>query len=348
MTKKYSNLFQFEIRHSFYENGLSRDFDIKPSPLTQQIMNKLDIRMRPEQSETKLFWGHQELNGEISGPLLSMDKPIVLTFGLQAKQPNFINYTQVDFPSSLDKKFYYPPVTEGTIELAGSTVAFNGMQQLVEFTPPPKGNPIEVSLQNVAGITVFTDTISEEVAQTGKYQLTLSSEEDWGQYKLIFNQGIKEQIIHALPDSLLPITWGVVQFIIPPASAVANTQGFKHQLMFTARETIWRYNIIDQSKSASYDKMVLLRNETADEGATTNPKTLTNGMEATVLTMSSPLPLQERSQEKIELELLQTQTDNTPAKSQLKIQLPTPDAQQIYPERDGDQLRIYSDIYVYM
>lgn len=354
MTKKYSNLFQLEINHSFYQDGLSRDFLIKPSPFTQRMMSKLDVRVKPEPSGMKLYWGHQEQNGETKGPLLQMNSPVVLTFLLEAKNPNFLNYTQIDLADqhTPNEKFYYPPASESTAELEGAKTLFLPAQQLVEFTPPEQEDTkLEVSLKDIASNVIFTETLSAEDAQKGTYALTLSSEEDWGQYKLSFTnittQKTEEKIIHVLPGSLLPTTWAVIQFIVPP-KPVPNADGPIYRLAFTSRDTIWRYNIIDQSKGVAYDDIRLLRNETVSEGVTSAQKTLTNGAEATVLTMSTPLPLQERTQEKIEVELLQKQADDTPAKSLLKMQLPTPDTNRIYPERDGDKLLVYSDLYVYL
>lgn len=358
MSKKYALLYQLEIAHAYYADGVSKDFIIQPSPATQKLMGKLDLHLVASDTGVKIFWGLEERGSEKVSPFLLLDAPLVMIFLLIPQHPTFFNYTELEIPGDSSEVYYYQNELSGSeqTELIGTSVRFAELIQEVTYTPPADATlAVNATLSQVGGAKLFTDTISQEDSQTGSYRVALDAEDDWGKYLLELESTEKGQTLqradlYLLSNSVNAKTWGLLQLIVPPYNAgfPPPEQAASGKISFLPRATTWRYLLVNQSQF-NFDELRLIRNgEIITDTPPTKQKALPNGQEATVLTLPTPLPLLQNNPEKIEVELLDTQGGSAPPKSVYKIQLPLPDAQRIYPEREDGGIKIYSDLFVYL
>ena len=357
---------KLSFNHSFYADGQGRDFRLTASPVTQGLLRKLDIRSRLTPSSMELYWGYEEREGERKGPLLLQDDTLVLTYLLEPTSPSFFNFTDLPFPVSAGDKYYYQallkPEGAGTQHgLEGQEVKMFPLGTVLPYTPPEEATDLDLELINLSGISLGKDQILKEHAKKGLYPVSVTSDNDWGQYTLRASLPSKaggevvfEEPVHFLPDSLLVRCFGIMQFVIPadtiaalPKTEQAASLDLQFSIAFTRRETRWRYYFINQSK-LDYDELQLLEDGTAISDVESAEKKLVNGSMATVLTLPKALPLEERTPKKMSLKILQNLSNGSPKKTVATVALPTPDSSRIYPERSGDDLVIYSDLYVYL
>ena len=356
MSTKYSHLFQIDIHHSYFSNGICPALRIQPSLASQQLMNIYDLRIVASPSGVKIYQGFEDQGTGSANS--KIDAPIVLSFFLQSIDPLFLNYTQLDFAGSDSKIFFantLPSEADGVIPISpANKVTFTSFQPTIQFSPPAEYTSLTVSLYTIAGEKILEGVLNPEDAATGTFQLVIPygiADEGELLLNLETEDGqVQEQSLYVLSDQALLETLGVLQVVVfsSIAQALLYGQGPIYQLGFSPRETFWRYLLVNQSQ-LNFDQLKLIRNgEIITDAPPTKQKALPNGQEATVLTLPTPLPLLQNNPEKIEVELLDTQGGSAPPKSVYKIQLPFPDAQRIYPELEDGGIVIYSDLFVYL
>ena len=365
MVKQYSPLLGLTIKHSYYRDGLSRDFRLSPSPVTAAVLSKLDIRTSANASGLELYWGYEMQDDIARGALKAHTEDLVLTFLLESTNPIFFNFTDLTFPQSAQHKYYYQAHYSASDDptptiLEGHEVEMFPTPGVLSFTPPDGAVDLEAELVNLAGQPLGADTITKNDSGKVQYPIVLSAADDWGQYRikctdLATATSTASDVVHILPDQFLMRCFGLVQIIIPaaeirllsPPSASSLAENYpQFAIEFDKRSTYWRYNIINRNNLA-FDRLQLIADGQEVGVRSMREKELADGSKATELTLQHMLPLEEVPTTKIKLRLLQ----DTPAgetKALHEVSLPVPDAHRIYPERSGGDLIIYSDIFIYL
>lgn len=127
----------------------------------------------------------------------------------------------------------------------------------------------------------------------------------------------------------------------------------EYSFAFTARNTIWRYYLIDQG-NMGYGEFQLLdhasRQPLAPPADTPVTVPLPDGSKAVVLTSGSAIPLRQRPGQRFQLRMTSTSSGRSAA---IDLNLPSADAARISrdesPPPDASEAPIfYSDVYVYL
>ncbi|WP_367391961.1 hypothetical protein [Lewinella sp. LCG006] len=348
MLTKYSHLFQIDIHHSYFSNGICPGLQIKPTRISQQIMNAYGIRMKNSPSGVVIY---QAVEDQGTGNNESKIKaPVVLSFSLESSDPLFLNYTQMDIAES-DAKIYFsstlPSEADGLIPISPKNkVTFTSIQQTIQFSPPPENTALTIKLYTIAGEKIYEEVLSPEDAARGTFQLVIPDEGELLLNLETEDGQVQEQSLYVLSDRVHSYNLlGVLQIVVFPsvAQALLDGQGPVYQLDFSARKTTWRYYFIDRGQNG-FDQFKLFKNgEALTEVGGPEAVQLPGGQTAQVMTLQSPMALQERPSDKIELEV------SGGSQSLIKLQLPSPNVNRITPGKDENGQQVfYSDIYVYL
>lgn len=123
MNLRYKIFFSVEIRHDYYTDTRSHDFEISPSAETVSVLrgqgmlfkmvgNRLIVLMRVDDSDK---------------PLSDLSKSGKLTFFMKLTNPHFNNFTNLDYHPSKSKKFYFSNANQSKI---GSDLYLNSKIQV--------------------------------------------------------------------------------------------------------------------------------------------------------------------------------------------------------------------------
>jgi hypothetical protein len=350
MSTKYSHLFQIDVLHSYFSDGLSPTLQIQPTPVSQRIMKNHDLRMAASPSGVKIYQGFEDQGTDSANS--KIDAPIVLSFFLKSSDPLFWNYTQIDVSERASKIFFtntLPSEADGVIPVfPANKVTFTSFQPTIHFSSPAEGDSLTVSLYNIAGEKILDEVPSPEDATTGTFQLAIPDGTDEGELLLNLETEdgqLQKQSLYVLShQALLETFLGILQIAVLPsvAQALLDGQGPIYQLSFSPRETIWRYYLI--SSSSAFDQFKLFKNGEVLADVT-GPETvqLPNGQEAQVMTLQSPIALQQRPGDRLEMEV------SSGSQGPFKIPLPSASADRIALGQDENGQQVfYSDIYVYL
>ena len=349
MSTKYSHLFQIDIHHSYFSNGICPALRIQPSLASQQLMNIYDLRIVASPSGVKIYQGFEDQGTGSANS--KIDAPIVLSFFLKSIDPLFLNYTQLDFAGSDSKIFFantLPSEADGVIPISpANKVTFTSFQPTIQFSPPAEYTSLTVSLYTIAGEKILEGVLNPEDAATGTFQLVIPygiADEGELLLNLETEDGqVQEQSLYVLSDQALLETLGVLQVVVfsSIAQSLLYGQGPIYQLGFSPRETLWRYHFVPTTDD--FSQFRLFKNgEALTEVSGPTARPLPDGKEAQVMTLQSPIALQQRSSERFELEVASSQ-------GQVNIPLPSADANSITPGQDENGQQVfYSDIYIYL
>jgi hypothetical protein len=351
MSTKYSLLFQIDVLHSYFSDGMSPTLQIQPTPISQQIMKNYDLRMVTSPSGVKIYQGFEDQGTGSANS--KIDMPIVLSFFLKNGDPLFLNYTQLDFAGRDSKIFFantLPSEADGVIPISpANIVSFTSFQPIIHFSPPAEYTSLTVSLYTIAGEKILEGVLNPEDAATGTFQLVIPNGiADEGELLLNLETEdgqVQEQSLYVLSDQALLETLGVLQVVVfsSIAQSLLYGQDLIYQLGFSPRETLWRYHFVPNTSDA-FDQYKLFKNgEVLTEVSGPTARPLPNGQEAQVMTLQSPMALQERPSDKIELEA------SGGSRGQFTIPLPSADAKRITPGQDENGQQVfYSDMYIYL
>lgn len=349
MSTKYAHLFQIDVLHSYFSDGIGRTLKIQPSPVSQQIMSTYDLRMVDSPAGVKIYQSFEDQG--TAGANSKIDAPIVLSFFLKSSDPLFVNYTQIDVFEKYSKIFFtntLPSEADGVIPISpANNVPFTSFQPTIHFSPPAEYTSLTVSLYTIAGEKILEGVLNPEDAATGTFQLVIPNGiADEGELLLNLETEdgqVQEQSLYVLSDQALLETLGVLQVVVFPsiAQSLLYGQGPIYQLSFSPRETLGRYHFVPSTDD--FSQFRLFKNgEVLTEVSGPTARPLPNGQEAQVMTLQSPIALQQRSSERFELEVASSQ-------GSYKIPLPSPDANRITPGQDENGQQVfYSDMYIYL
>lgn len=111
MNLRYKILFSVEIKHDYYTDNRSDDFEISPSAETVSVLkgqgmlfkmigNKLIVLVRVDDSDK---------------PLIDIDRSGKLTFFMKLANPHFNNFTNLDYHPSESKRYYFSNANQSKI-----------------------------------------------------------------------------------------------------------------------------------------------------------------------------------------------------------------------------------------
>lgn len=99
---KFDILFKIELLHKYFSNGLCKDFMIRPSVETRDVINGQGMIVK--QYGNQLYAGIQSDGDK---PFKPIEDGLQMTFFLQLNNPLFFNYTNLPFTFSSGKVYYF-------------------------------------------------------------------------------------------------------------------------------------------------------------------------------------------------------------------------------------------------
>ena len=103
---KYKQLFDLEIRHSFYIAGRSGDLELIPTARCMAMLNNHGLKFLPGQAGGKVFAKVETVAGKdiIKSPLAEGSR---FTFLLRLRRPAFDNFTLLNLSRSKKQRYYF-------------------------------------------------------------------------------------------------------------------------------------------------------------------------------------------------------------------------------------------------
>ena len=103
---KYKQLFDLEIRHSFYVTGRSTDLQVIPTAACSTLLNNYGLKFLPGETGGKVFAKVNTVGGKdiLKSPLPEGSR---FTFLLRSKRSAFENYTLLNLSRSKKQRYYF-------------------------------------------------------------------------------------------------------------------------------------------------------------------------------------------------------------------------------------------------
>ncbi len=351
----WEKLISLSCHHTFYEDGICKDFSFTPSMETDLALKNLKCIFRSQPNGFTIL-GHSEKSLKLfQSPVLKVEK---FTFYINQNNGKFINFSNLPF-TSFGQLYYFNNLTENK-EKGSDAKLLHGQEYLYpkedEFCAwRPKrfqvrveqGKKIDLEVIDVFGKKVKLEDLPEK-APTRLIPLNLDSHSP-GKYTLKTKQG---DVPIITSKKRLERYWGVIDIYLeaaPKGNQIIVKNQFtpqEYSIKIERRSTHWRYFLIDQNNKKEQPKFSNPKVSTnGTELEFTNPEfiELSNGHQAAMIESKKPLPLSEMISNKDKLNLKIKKNGKWVSKP---LKLPKPTIDLIKPDRETN--KIYSETFVYL
>ncbi len=339
---KYHKLFEVNFYHQFYDAITSKDFEIKPLPNTQVLLQSFGIIYK--QTNRGFILLYKEENERL---FENLKKVITLDFGIRLKNKNFETFTKV-FPSSESKKYLFsnrwiisPEKTEvDRINLHKDSFINENSVCLSSYKSIVLSDLLEI---NEVLLELNNETIFE--GELNKFQTTANVlGDEFGIYDVKSPDKEPNQLLY-LPNSFSN-TFGIIDLVIGgDHSGFDKVKGSDYQINFDSRKTQWNYFFISRPDKL-YDSVELYRGKKKLAFSVPELVTLINGQQALRVMSEDLFPLRQQYNGDTFIAELKSSTDGDLVVK--KINLTTPDITRIKGKRENGSEIYFSDMYIYL
>lgn len=270
--RTYSEMFIVELMHSYYQDGVNSDFIIEPTDNTVQVLRNYNLLLRKsEQSRIGVYYersGASKLQLEATK---SIDKPIKLSFTIRLRNPNLLNFTDlqgVPEISSVQGKpiFYFSNMDSssgrysgsGQIEVVLSKDASGKVSEKdkINLLPALFSVPIQTGHRFVRIVRIIPNDPEVEVAKVEIKGDPKSVSFDWrgrksGWYEIQWLLNVnpllidKREAIYIDPSLLSNKPLGIIEIYLD--ASFIGKGNLKFLLQFAHKNLNWTYIIIDKN-----------------------------------------------------------------------------------------------------
>ncbi|ELR71190.1 hypothetical protein C900_02994 [Fulvivirga imtechensis AK7] len=335
---RYETLLSVVYSHQYYRSGKFRGFGILPATGTERLFRSYGIIIRElEAGFTLLF--KEENSGE--SLIRKLRQKLRFTFYIASKDRMFMNYSNI--PGDLDGYWLSNLNVNGSDPSLIHQDAFLGERDRIQFVSSPADitrgmtDGSAVDIEDMFGEQIFQG-VKEELSES--YLKTLLSEHDYltitvnGQANRYYNKpGVKQLV-------------GVIDIVLDPESpghSFDAIKGAEYKVAIDTRPTTWRYNLINRDEYKYADFKIYSGKNVVPTTAAEEKKMIT-GEKAYFIETTTPIPLKERYENALELEMVKIETDRNIKR---RISLPVPDINKVKVIREADAYRAYSEMYIY-
>lgn len=234
-TRWYEILFRFEVLHSFYSSGFSRDVFIKPTPATSNKIAGYRHLLRSKNEMPHLLF---EATDENRTPLLPISGDTNLVFTVELTNPYFPNFTALPAKDA-DQLFLYDnlggnPLQQKLVRLRPQVFAFS-------FSTSRVHADLEISDRN--GQIVFSDSLHSS-SKKFSANLKLYGLEGLYQFKVTTTQGAEvDEQIYISNQLYRRKPWAIVEILQQGAVEFDYSTENVYQLEFAASEKPWHFHL---------------------------------------------------------------------------------------------------------
>lgn len=255
MIRSYKILFRVEINHSYYTNGVSRDFDIYPTQETAAWLNENNLLFRKDDTGIRVFYTDTK-NSSPSVPFTPFDA-VELRFMLFLKSPEtFFNITDLMIDSEVYKSGQLLLLKNAAFEEELEISLVNGVRPFVfsyafpQVTNTPATARGQVEVIDTLGRYVTPDSPDPQDVipnQEGifSYPMDLTGFPR-GEYTFkttVNDLDLIEKRVYVDNRVLAEKPFGLVAISLP-----ASTDDFEPNTLFKAalsvKEPIWKYYLL--------------------------------------------------------------------------------------------------------
>lgn len=97
-------MFEVITDHKYYDDGVCKDFIIKPLPETSKLLSGYKLLFRKEINGFRILFQAEENSRT---PFLELDEGVIFIFSMQLKKPSLLNFTELPVKSSSNDIFYF-------------------------------------------------------------------------------------------------------------------------------------------------------------------------------------------------------------------------------------------------
>ena len=303
---KYKQLFDLDIRHSFYASGRSGDLEVRPTAACNTLLNSYGLKFLPGDTGGKVFAKVDTTGGKdiLKSPLPEGSR---FTFLLRLKRPAFENYTLLNLTRAKKQRYYFSNLVSNLaadsspLLLADTTAKVVSDADLLTFESGAFSFTETSAAASLDGELRFTDSGEVFGQQLSKHQGVFNFSYDLGSSL----SGRAAFSIDGAPRASMYVTnsreyadiFGVIEIFYK--SSLPATYQFQqadnsvktkfYKVAFANRSTKWRYIIANKFNEAVTGVFVAKTNGT--------PITFTAQTGAPpgvfIVASASPVPLKE-------------------------------------------------------
>jgi len=353
--EKYQKLVQLDFYHDYFDGWAGNQFMVRPTVETNLELKKAQLMVVADTRGISIL---VPTDSETPTKLKdTVESKFRFSFLVSAKDPTFLNYTQLPLSLSGSKAYYW---TNDSRQKQPTIIATENGYKVRETDgvgiAPKKfqftfQKPVEegtVTLNNSKGEVI--SAIEVQADQPLPYLNIDVSPYEEGIFEIIVNNEVVHEFFAldtVIGDHFLGIVTIANDAQIFPETKLVDDAGTMtprtFQLNFPARSTHWKYYIIKKGAALAEDLAIVNGSKEAVFEGPSN-STLPTGDEAEVFVSTGALALKARSDYKFELRRGYDGTAGSGSK--LIARLPVADPVRIIPDTPTN--RVFSEIYVYL
>lgn len=346
---KYTELFEVDVLHDYYNSGRSADFIFQPTEACVHLLRRYNLIYKARETGFSIY---SEVNTREEGikmkvPFSNMEK---FTFLMKLKNPNFVNFSELPLTPALNAFYYFNNLTnniagDGDL-LLGSTNSLKSVSETDLIKKIGRFYSYDYSsdqLELAGALKSLDFNQSLQVQERGKeghfsFKLdTIPLPEGRGEFWI---DGAKQEDFYLAHTSFKEDFFAIVEvfykdglssdyrFMEPDGSIQAKS----YKIKFKSRATTWRY-ILNKRNGSELSDLVVEKNS---EPAIAFTKDAFSTAEKVVFFSSVP---QKFSEEPVTgIRLIDNESEGDP----LIANLPNPSAHLI--KKEGD--KIFTDILI--
>lgn len=365
MNKKYHLLCKIIIQHSYFSEGHAQ-VSLEPTMQCSRLMQQYDLRIREIRGGLELYYG--ETGGKSF--LQLMDKVFVLNFILRTSDPYWSNYTDLPLLENRNKMLFFSNTKTATSSKGNTLLHQNEWVSPANYKPfhsnvyvsalSSTSNELEFKLidpqrsiyseQQVSGWSI----LPKEEDRPALLEMNLDTFAI-GDYSLEIDD-VVQGFLH-IPQSEALRSLGLVELVVGEVEAEGESlyllqkddQVFSatYEISFKARETVWRYYLVNQNEIDTETIMVKegmagQANGTGKEVNVVRPiqleeKELSNGEKATLVELQDARALRKVPTDFLHL-TASSLDPGTGEENTLSLNLPLASGAQIFPKIQESQI----------
>ncbi len=354
----FENLFDAEIQNSFYNDGVSRDFQIAPSQNTAATIQKLGLKFRQTQKGISVFYEADTTNPAGDRPLKNL-KDAKLNFLLLRKTNNLENYSDLPLENPINKIYYFSNLIDnkqdGDLLLSGdstspyinSSDSFQLKGSAFSFRYPSPNNTATVKVKNQSGNTIYEKVVNV-VGGYINYNVNIANDGP-GVYSIEVS-GTEVSRFYSSDEAVRKNAFGVIEIFINTTTPLnyrlltiaGKVKSKLYKLKINNRKTFWKYFVIlNYDTSITPNKLSISSQPPGITFTRQSSITNNNGKFTIPFISDTALDIKEKMNNGLQLKRSTTSGDTI-----LLDGLPNASSDSIKPNASDN--KVYSEIYIYV
>lgn len=349
MDFRYIQWLGIDIMHNYFAKGVCNVLSLVPTRDTSILMKNYSVRVREFENKVSFFCGiNTNSDASIQQAMDGLDK---LCFQIVSSDKNFINYTDISYPSQEGSVYFFSNGGNKTDRSALQQGQYVSAADQVIYKPfifsvplSPSDNAGVLSIKNEEGQEVVRWQVSQSVKT---YTVNLKPYGE-GRYTLWINDQLHASYFVSGRD-IAENCIGFLQLTLPEIISVTNIQQIKTlTLRFNARSTYWKYAVLLAPDRQIKIKDILIEHSENTEYLGPVSESIVGGGMANVFTSRKPIPLNQGNANK---QVLRVRYYNnfSDRLQEMSIKMPVPDVSKlIIAKDDANALSYFSSKIIYL